>query len=139
MKPYFIFLLFAFGGWVSCVKADDPFEPVAAELAPRVQVTIPTPVDGGVYAYGDTIHVEVLAEADFELHGYSVRMANLHTQEVIMNQYAHTHDQQFHLTDYWVNDVSEVSTLFLQVEVVFAHTSDGRIVRNIELVCLPEE
>jgi hypothetical protein len=109
------------------------------ELAPRVKVDVVSPYNYGVYAYGDTIRIEVMAEADFELHGYSVRMANLNTHEVVVNQYAHTHANSFHLTDYWVNNVNEISTLFLQVEIVFAHTTDGRITKNFELTCLPNE
>jgi hypothetical protein len=139
MKPYFIFMLFAFGGWMGCKKANDTLTDDPSVLAPRVKVEIPTPLDGAVYAFGDTIHIEVLAEADFELHGYSVRMANLETHAIVVNQFAHAHDHVFHLTDYWVNDVSDTNRLFLQVEIVFAHTTDGRIVRNIELMCLPEE
>jgi hypothetical protein len=139
MKNHWFFCLIAVtGGWWSCTKSatvtDDAF--IVGDGS-DVRLEVLSPYNEGVYFHGDTIHIHVLSSSPQELHGYSIRMANLNTGELLVNQYAHIHETALDLRHYWVNTVTELTTLVLRVEIVFAHTSNGRITEDLTLTCVP--
>lgn len=105
----------------------------------EVQITILNPKSGDVFQHGDTIQFSVEVEADFELHGYSLRLLNQsNDNELVFGTHSHSHDTRFTLSHTWVNNVEDHSDMRFEVEIVRSHSEGDRIEKHVHFHCHPE-
>ena len=104
----------------SCQKKDDT--PATAD---QVQISITSPAPEQVFKIGDSVHINANVTFVTELHGYELKITDSTTGAVLYDEDDHVHDDHFNIANAWLDTVSHVATLRLDLEAVVDH--DGTV------------
>ncbi len=117
---------------VSCKKETEEEEPAANAV-----ITINTPNENEVYAYGDTVKITGTIAADAEMHGYNVRLVNLSSGMNILNQGYHEHGSSFIVNESWKNSVSDTTQMKIIIDAAIDH--EGNLTTKERIItCYPQ-
>ena len=134
MKTNFKFLvlilvLISSGMFTSCHK--DEHESVTATIS------FVEPTDGDTIALNQELHAEGTIVGTAELHGYTLKMTNLKTNQVLLNVSSASHTSSYAFHEHWVNSLTDTSTIQILVEVGLDHDGN-KTSKTIEVVALPQ-
>ena len=113
---------------VSCHK--DEHEEVSATISfiePNVTDTL---------AFNEELHAEGTIVGSAELHGYTLSMTNITTNEELLSATASNHASSYSFHEHWVNNVSDTSIIRIKVSVVLDHEGNTTT-KTIDAVALP--
>jgi hypothetical protein len=94
------------------------------------------PAVGDTIHLGEELHVEGTVSGDGELHGYTLKIENTITSEIVKTGSTSNHAKSYVFHEHWVNNVSEPSLMKVTLEVELNH--DGKKTsKELNVVCLP--
>ena len=99
---------------VSCHK-DEHEEVVEAAIS------FVEPTQGDTLAFNEEIHAEGTITGTGELHGYTLTMKNLTTNEELLSASSTNHSESYAFHEHWINTVTDTSTIRIEVKVVLDH------------------
>jgi hypothetical protein len=126
MKITYFILAMAVVSMVSC-KKDKEEEDDTTTPAKTLTIEIEEPADMQTFALNETVHVHVMVEANYDLHGYEVLMINESSGDTVWSTDAHDHGQSYHIEGDWVNNVSDHSDMLLKVIVEKDHDGNTQV------------
>ncbi|MBU3660609.1 MAG: hypothetical protein FGM14_12090 [Flavobacteriales bacterium] len=104
--------------------------------ASEATITIVEPMVGDTIQFGEELHVEGTITGDGELHGYSLKIENTNTSEIVKSAASSDHAKSYVFHEHWVNNVTEPALMKVTVEVEINH--DGKKTsKELNVVCLP--
>jgi len=93
------------------------------------------PTVGDTIDFGEDLHVEGTISGDGELHGYTLKIENTITSEIVKTASTTNHAKSYVFHEHWINNVSEPTLMKVIVEVDINH--DGKKAsKEINVVCL---
>ena len=99
--------------------------------------TLSAPLENQVYGYGDTIRINGTVTADYEMHGYNVRLYNITSGMNVLNQGYHVHGDSFVISEIWKNTVSDTSQFKIIIDAAIDH--EGTIASSERAItCNPQ-
>jgi hypothetical protein len=113
---------------VSCHK--DEHEEISATISfvePSITDTL---------AFNEELHAEGTIVGSAELHGYTLSMTNITTNEELFSATASNHSPSYAFHEHWVNNVSDTSIIRINVIVILDHEGNTET-KTIDLVALP--
>jgi len=132
MKNY-LYIGLAAISLLACKKEEKNETPKADPI-----FAIQNPTVGQVYNYGDTIRINGTISATYDMHGYNVKLFNVQTQQLLLNQGYHTHGANFTVSEAWKNTVADTAVLKLSFIAAIDH--DGGIVtKEVNITCYPQQ
>jgi hypothetical protein len=136
---FFSLVLFVALALTACEKDEEVTTPAPQPEPERVvTITVDSPLENAMYSLGQEVHINVDIEANFELHGYAIRLVNTsNDNEVILEAGEHDHGTAFHYHEHWTNNVTMHSDLELQIEVARSHDHDDVEVKTVHFHCHP--
>jgi hypothetical protein len=101
---------------ISCEKHHDP---ITATL------TILEPLPGDTIAAGGALHMHGTVVGSGELHGYSLTLTNLTTNQVVFSGSNANHATSYAFDEHWVNAGGAWSNMRLTLEVELDHDGNS--------------
>jgi len=96
-----------------------------------------SPAENQIFEYGDTVKVNGTISADYDMHGYNVRLYKVTPGMNVLNQGYHVHGNNFVISEAWKNTVSDTTQLRIIIETAIDH--EGTIVSSERTVtCYPQ-
>ena len=124
-----LFISLILSAFVACKKKEEEATPVAT-------ISIATPTENQIFNAGDTLHVTGTVSADGEMHGYSVKIQNLKSGEIVLNQDYDIHQASFVLNESWINTVADTTQVKITVDAVLDHEGNLKSLDRI-VTCYP--
>lgn len=125
----FIVVMMVIGTLTACHK--DNHEEVTATIS------FMEPTDGDTIALNEELHAEGTILGSAELHGYTLTMKNITTNEELLNVSSIGHASSYAFHEHWVNTVSDTSTIQIVVAVELDHDGN-KTSKTINIVALPQ-
>jgi hypothetical protein len=113
---------------VSCNK--DAHEQVTATIS------FIEPTQGDTVAFNQELHAEGTITGSSELHGYSMSMTNLTSNEEVLSLSSYNHATAYAFHEHWVNNVVDTAVIRIKVHVVLDHEGNTTT-KTIDVVALP--
>lgn len=85
------------------------------------EVNITSPEDGAVFHTGDTVLIKADMSAEENLHGYSIKMTNEESDEIVFLVEKHVHHTELTADTFWVNTFTEHVHMNLKVTAIGDH------------------
>jgi len=93
-----------------------------------IDINISSPREGEAYKPGDTVHIRATVEAQYQLHGYIVRI--YYGDSVLFDTEGHSHSNQLNIDEKWVNLVNMAAELQLEISTVIDHNGNTKKVKK---------
>lgn len=97
-------------------------------------IHIHSPVEHAEYHLGDTVHIEIEISHNTELHGYELYLHNTTTHDSVLSMDLHAHQTSYSIDTFWVNNVSVMSDMMLEV-IVFKDHSGNKKTATVHFHC----
>ncbi len=94
----------------------------------EISITITSPKENDSYKPGDTVHIHATAQAQYQLHGYIVRI--YYGDSVLFDAEGHTHSNQLNIDESWVNSLNMAAELQLEISTVIDHEGNAKKVKR---------
>lgn len=118
---------------ISCALIYSCEKPAEATTA---TINFIEPAVGDTIHLGEELHVEGTVSGDGELHGYTLKIENTITSEIVKTGSTSNHAKSYVFHEHWVNNVSEPSLMKVTLEVEL--NQDGKKTsKELNVVCLP--
>ncbi len=114
----------------ACSKSDEEQELDAT-------ITIESPKLGQVFEKGDTVHIEADIKATQELHGWEIVIRKKADNSVVYSEDKHTHGEELHIHEHWVNNVTAHTDMILEVTAALDHTGKNLKTGTVSFHCHP--
>jgi len=108
----FLCLIMALGFVVSCKK-----ETASA----TADITLMEPLSGDTVPNGEALHMHGTITGSGELHGYTLTLTNVTTNEVVFSGSNTSHQTNYAFDEHWVNNVASISNMKVTVTVELDH------------------
>ena len=120
-------LLIGLSAVVACKKDDPATSAVIEFIEPTATDTI---------SAGDELHAEGTIIGNNEMHGYSLKMVNETTNEVLVNTTSSSHASSYAFHEHWVNNVTQNAVVAVTIT---ANLDDAgnQATKTLKVVCLP--
>ncbi len=105
----------------SCKKTDGD-DPDAGQ----VEILRTAPMAAQVYHRGDTVKMNAIITAPFELHGYELTIINENTGTVVYDEDEHIHDDHFTLASAWADTLVAATPLKVLLTVELDHNGHSK-------------
>lgn len=109
----------------SCVYPEDP-DP---------EIDFHAPAAHAQYNLGDTVFIDAHVMHDETMHGYNVYLHNTTTTDTVLNYHIHGHDTHYHIDTFWVNNVSVMSDMRLEIRVHLDHSGTSFFSNDVHFHC----
>jgi hypothetical protein len=107
-----ILLLLSLVIWTGCEKESEPVTATLTLIEPTAGDTIPA---------GEALHMHGTVEGTGELHGYSLTLTNLTTNQVVYSGSNDNHQTSYAFDEHWVNTEGVTSSMRLTLVVNLDH------------------
>lgn len=115
MKASIYLITFTLGILFVGTSCKKHHEPVTATL------TLLEPQPGDTIAAGDSLHMHGTVVGSGELHGYSLTLTNLTTNQVVFSGSTTNHATSYAFDEHWVNMIGATSNMKLSLIVNLDH------------------
>ncbi len=125
MKTTYYRILFIIGLLItaaSCKKSESSGDPDPAQ----VSIIRSAPQSSQVFHKGDTVKMNAVVTAPFELHGYELIVTNETTGAVVYDVDEHVHDDHFNLEESWADTISGTAALKVMLTVELDHNGHSK-------------
>lgn len=140
-KIKFIFLgLSVIVALMSCKKDDhDDHDHDHDEVEDKVMtVTINSPSESQIFALNDVVTVSGSIIANFDLHGYEVKLFNESNSDSLMfESFTHGHSESLNFSETWTNTVSGHSDVRIEVSALADHEGNEKETGIVRIHCHP--
>ena len=125
---YFILFAFVLCFSTSCEKETNEIEKIAT-------ITINSPTSSTVINQGDTLNINAIIQANFELHGYTLLIYPFNNQATkVFERHNHTHGETININEEWVNTSISGQELILEVVAHLSHNAEEDQRQTVQFV-----
>jgi hypothetical protein len=101
-------------------------------------VTINNPSEGQMFALNDDVNIGASITANFEIHGYEVKLFNESNNDSLMfENFVHQHSENVNVSEIWTNTVSSHSDVRIEVSALADHEGNERETAIVHIHCHP--
>ncbi len=135
------FVLIALGALValnSCKKDEDDHDHDHDEENKSMQVTIDSPTEGQNFNLGEDVTISGSASANFEMHGYEVKLINeSNNDSILFENFTHQHEENISFSETWTNNVDDHSDIRVEVSSLGDHEGTEKETESVHIHCHP--
>ncbi|MGM0478301.1 MAG: hypothetical protein ACQERC_03685 [Bacteroidota bacterium] len=101
-------------------------------------VTINSPSEDQMFQLNEDIDISASISANFEMHGYEVKMFNVSNSDSLMfESFVHEHADNITASESWTNTVSAHSDVRIEVSALADHEGNERETEVVNIHCHP--
>lgn len=126
------FILFILIFFVSCSK--DKFN--KPQEIKEMEIVLTTPTEMQEFPFQSTIPIQGTIQANFFMHGYSIRLTSSFGEVVLFEDFHHVHGNVLEIQSSWLNTLEENTFVNIEIRAVGNHEGTQDLVLNRTIVCL---
>lgn len=137
-KVKFIIIgLYVILGLTNCKKDDNNDNDQETETKQMI-VVIDNPTADQMFALDDVITISGSITANFDMHGYEVKLFNESNSDSLMfESFTHGHGESLNFSESWTNTVSDHSDVRVEVSALGDHEGVNRETETVHIQCHP--